>query len=92
MGFFDLFKQVTFSGGDGTSESNAVIVHTKSSLKGIPAEYSYIESKYGKRGLDWQLVEQTSLNSKSGKSLDLLTISLINGQKVSVYFDISEFH
>ncbi len=55
MGFLDLFKSVTYSGGDGSSQAKAVVIHTKSSIKGVTSEYSYLENKFGKKNVDWEI-------------------------------------
>ena len=88
----DLFEPVSYSGGDGLSEKNAVKIHAKASVMGVPAEYAYVEKQYGEKGVDWILETQSNLEADDGRSMDCLEIKLRDGSKVALYFDISEFH
>ena len=82
-------KNVTFSGGNGSSYEKAVIIKAKNSRVGISAEYKYLEQKYGKRGIDWQFIQQ-ALSYKNKKPFDVLTIKY-KEKEFSVYFEISSF-
>ncbi|WP_439130824.1 hypothetical protein [Polaribacter sp.] len=82
-------ENISFSGGDGSSFKNSVIVNAKNSREGIAAEYKYLAKKYGRRGVDWQMIKQTlSYNDK--KPFDVLSINY-NSKKMEVYFEISSF-
>lgn len=82
-------ENVTFSGGNGSSFEKAIIVKAKNSTDGIGAEYKYLDQKYGRRGVDWQLIQQ-SLSHKNNKPFDVLKIKY-KGKVVNVYFEISSF-
>jgi hypothetical protein len=101
MGLFDFFKKknstsynqvdnVTYSGGNGSTIENAIIINAQSSFIGIAAEYAYISKKHGERRSSWEL-ELQSLIEKDGKHFDALHIKLKNGQNLTYYFDISMF-
>lgn len=80
-------------GGTGESfEDPIVIVGAKSSMDGVPVEYAYLAKKYGERGTDWQMNQQ-SLQYHEGKAYDVLNITVVNPkkEKFDVYFDISGF-
>ena len=82
-------KNVTFSGGDGSSYEKAIIVKAKNSSEGIGAEYKYLDQKYGRRGIDWQMIQQyLSYNNK--KPFDILKIKY-KGKVLNIYFEISSF-
>ena len=82
---------LSYSGGDGSSIDNPVVIHAKTSAMGVPAEYAYVEKKYGKRDEAWKLKIQYLLKSNSGRDVDLLVVELQNGNEVKIHFDISEF-
>lgn len=79
-----------FSGGDGTAEQKAVIIKATSSLVGIPAEYEFIEAKYGTKDIGWILQEQMQYDNNS-KNYDMIEIKLSNGTIKRYYFDITNF-
>lgn len=83
-------NKTAYSGGDGSSEENAVIINCDNSLFGISYEYSYIEDLYGKPNEDWT-VKLQSLIHKNEKSYDKIEIELKNGYKNIIYFDITRF-
>ena len=98
MSIFKFFKkgdskslnQDLFSGGNGSSEFEPVIINAKNSLIGISAEYEFMESKFGKTGSAWELEKQIQHNSNS-KNYDIMEIKLSNGTHKKVYFDITSF-
>jgi len=98
MGIFNFLKKEQspvlntnlFSGGDGSSEQNAVIIKATSTLNGIPAEYEFIQAKFDKKGSDWELQQQTQYNNNS-KNYDIAEIKLSNGTIKKIYYDITNF-
>lgn len=99
MSIFDFFKNkkktysfdelVKYSGGDGSSPENAVIISTIDSSVGVRAEYVYLESKYGRRNVDFQVIRQM-LMTINGKDYDVLYIKLADGSQKTIYFHISK--
>jgi hypothetical protein len=83
---------VTFSGGNGSSMENAVVINNaKGSIEGINAEYYYIGYIEGKRGVEWQMKSQSLLN-ENGKYYDQIDITIAKTRKKkSYYFDITGF-
>ena len=96
MGFLSLFRRktknnnISFEGGQGDCQENAVVIHAPNSIMGIMAEYKFIENQYGVRNVDWKLFIQ-SLITGNGKNYDLLTIEIKDGTRKSFYFDITDF-
>jgi len=99
MGIFNFFKKEKstklnsnlFSGGDGSSEQNAVLIKATTSLVGVPAEYEFIEAKFGRIETDWKLEQQSQYDNNS-KSYDLMEIKLSDGSIKKIYFDITNFY
>ncbi len=83
--------KISFSGGPGdTPETAVVIAGAKNSMEGIGAEYRYLEQKFGRRGVGWQLKRQ-SLYHQQGKVYDRMELEFKDGSKKTLYFEISEF-
>ncbi len=86
-----LANGVVIKGGDGSSFEKAKIIIAKNSMIGIRSEYNYLSKVYGKRGIDWNLIQQ-SLNYHKKKPYNVLKIKLIKTNKeLEVYFEISSF-
>lgn len=84
-------SDIKYEGGLGTSIEDAVIIKgAKSSFDGIPSEYIYLESRHGKRGLQWKMLSQ-SLVHEGKKSYDILKI-VKQRDTMDVYFDITAFY
>lgn len=77
---------VSYSGGDGSSIENAVIIEASKESVGIRAEYNWIKKNHP----DWQLQLQ-SLMSANGKMYDKMLYKTPQGQTSTVYFDITNF-
>jgi hypothetical protein len=86
----DLLDKQLFSGGDGSTKHDAVIINSTNSADGIDAEYIFIQSKFGRRGIDWKLERQT-LSENNSKRYDIMLIKLSNGFTKEIYFDITRF-
>jgi len=82
---------IHFLGGDGSSLANAIkIKGAHGEMDGTASEYSYLALVYGPQGNAWTMGQQ-SLLSDSGKSYDALAITLADGTKETVYFDITDY-
>jgi hypothetical protein len=91
MGFRDIFRWRR-SSGDGSSQEQAVIIKEKSSLTGIPAEYAWLEKRFGKRDQDWEVSMRMHGGSPDGKSYETFSIKLADGSLTAIVFDISSFY
>ncbi len=95
MGFLDFLKSEKkrnlYTGGNGETIENAVIINTATSLQGITAEYDFVASKCGQKDADWTLESQMVLRS-GNKNYDLINVQLKNGDEKSFYFDITQFY
>jgi hypothetical protein len=79
-----------FTGGDGSSRDRAVVVNSKLTSMGIPAEYGWIHAHYGTPGGDW-IHKGQSLIETGEKKLDEIVIELRDGSQRAIYFDVSSF-
>ena len=76
---------------DGSSSEKAIIIkYIGDYEKSIEQEYQYLETRFGIKGKDWNLVRQ-SLIGKEGKSYDEMIIELLPSKEtITLYFDITE--
>lgn len=81
----------TYSVHEGKSIEDAIIItDVNDHFEGINSEYLYIEHKFGKRGVEWQLIKQELLNEKQNV-YDRLIIQLSDQTVLSLYFNLTEF-
>ncbi len=79
---------ISYEGGNGLSLENAVVIlGADNSWDGIKAEGDWIESQYGN-----YLKQKQALLCVNGKYYDKIMIELVSGQKLDIYFDITDFY
>lgn len=84
-------KPGVYSGGDGSSEENAIIINIESTPEGIEAEFEYLQVMYGVENVTWELVLQ-QLYDKDDRYFDILEIKLAkDGSIHKVYFEATKF-
>lgn len=83
---------IKYSQTPGNSFYDPIIVYGASSTaEAIAAEYHYISTLHGKRGLDWFLLCQTAIAEKN-KIVDVLEYSLNDSDDRRIlYFDTYSF-
>lgn len=87
----DSVSKAYYEESSGLTMDEAVVIHASNSMEGIPLEYQFVAKKEGKRGVDWNLVQQ-SLQQNNDKSYDVLVINLTkNNEEKTYYFDITNF-
>jgi hypothetical protein len=79
-----------YSGGNGSSEPEAIVISLASSKNGIAAEYAYIEAKYGHENVGWTF-ERKYLVENNEKYFDVFYLKLSSGEQQIIYFDITSF-
>lgn len=79
--------QTVYSGGDGSSCDNPVVINLTDWRKGVAAEYQYLEQKFpgGKRG------RQALAKGPEGRKFDRIEWVKADGSSVWVCFDINRF-
>ncbi len=76
--------------GHGESFETAIrIQEVPSHHAGVRAEYDYLEQRFGVRGEAWTLRMQSVINYNE-RTYDRLEISLANGDRKKIYFDVTE--
>jgi hypothetical protein len=75
---------VRYSGGDGLSFDDAIVIVGADMLNVAHAEYDYIEQRYP----GYQFHQQ-SLKDYKGRTFDVLEFTTAAGEKKAMYFDIS---
>ena len=78
---------VTKSKADGSSFEKAIILTEKSEEAGINAEYAWINNNYTGYSINGQ-----ALKNNDGKHYDVFNITLADGSKKDIYFDISNYY
>jgi hypothetical protein len=82
---------VTFSNNTGKSIEDAIVIYNaKTDWEGVDSEYYYLEKMFGKKGIDWNLDRQ-SLRDVGKRYYDVMEITLSDGRKITIYFDITGF-
>jgi hypothetical protein len=81
-------------GGNGKSKEDAIIIKdVNNDFEGIGIEYEWLRNTYGAQNLDWKLEEQALMpDEETNKYYDLMKIRLKSGEKINVWFDISDFY
>jgi len=83
---------ITYKGGNGLDTREAIIIiGAIDELEGIDAEYIWLEEKYGKQDLEWELIDQEFIDLDTIK-YDLLKIKFQNGEIKEFWFDITDFY
>jgi len=82
---------ITFSNNSGESFEDAIVIlNAKTDSEGVDSEYHYLEERFGKRGVDWDL-DQQYLSDAGDRYYDVMDIALSGGRKLTIYFDITDF-
>ena len=79
----------TIEGGSGRSIDDAVIITgAANGMVGVWLEQAYIASRHSK----YKDLSQSLIAGADGGVYDLIVIEQASGEKVSYYFDISQFY
>ena len=82
---------ISYEGGNGKNVKEAIIITGASSHgEGIESEYDYVSKLYGIWEIDW-VCEMQECSTRPDGIYDCLTITLKDGKKKKLYFDITEF-
>jgi len=78
---------VTYSGGDGLSFDDAIIIVGANVVSGPRAEHDYIQGRFP--GYEFH---RQCLKEHKGRKYDLLEFTTAAGESKAMYFDISAHH
>jgi hypothetical protein len=81
-----------YSGGDGSTIENAVVIKATNSIAGIDAEYKWIGQRYGPRNQAWKVASRMHGSNQNGKSYETFDIECTNGKHVKIIFDVTAFY
>jgi hypothetical protein len=81
-----------YSGGEGTSKDDAVIINSANTTDGIHAEYKWLERRFGKKGIHWTTESRSHGSLDDGRSFEIFSIKLRDGTMHDVEFDITSFY
>lgn len=86
-------NEITFSGGDGSSVENAIIISGVKNVEEIMiSEQLFIMNKNGVMGSDWKAVFDGEI-TENGEKYDLIEINKLNENKIEqYYFDLSQLN
>jgi hypothetical protein len=73
-------------GGNGLSIAEAIVINETTESEGVDAEYVWLKVNYP----GYTLIKQSLVNAE-GKPYDKMDIKTADGEKKTVYFDISHF-
>jgi hypothetical protein len=79
------FNPANYSGGNGLSKRNAVVLKIASDSGGIASEYVWVAHAYPGS----KVVQQALTTWDHGKRYDVLTLQTADQAKVELWFDIS---
>ena len=79
---------IRYSGGEGTSMGDAVILLTSDKELGVKAEYWYLNYTYGRI----KKRSQSLRDGGNGKHYDCISFDTPEGESKSVFFDIGNFY
>ena len=83
---------IQYKGGDGSSKEKAVIIlGAENEFEGVDAEYVWLEEKFGKQDINWELIFQELIVEES-KEYDILRIKFSSGEITEFWFEISNFY
>lgn len=74
-----------------TKEEAVIILGAKDETEGVDAEYSWLEEKFGKQNISWELNDQDLIDD-GDKQYDNLRIKFPGGEIKEFWFDITEFY
>jgi hypothetical protein len=73
-------------GGNGQSIAEAIVINETNETEGVAAEYDWLKANYP----GYSMIQQSLINQE-GKPYDKMEIKTADGDKKTIYFDISHF-
>ena len=74
-----------------TKEEAIIILGAKDETEGVDAEYNWLEEKFGKQNISWELNDQ-ELIDEGVIQYDVLSIKFPGGDTREIWFDITDFY
>ena len=80
------------SAEEGLSPHRPVMIAATTSLAGVPAEYDWLRKRFGRQDQDWTVDLRSRGTDELGRMIETFRLSLGNGSRVEVHFDVTEFY
>ena len=74
-----------------TKEEAVIIIGAKNEMEGVDAEYNWLEEKFGKQNINWEMNDQQFID-EGEKQFDVLRIKFRDGKIEEFWFDITDFY
>lgn len=74
-----------------TKEEAVIILGAKNEMEGVDAEYNWLEERFGKQNINWELNDQELIN-EGDKQFDVMRIKFRDGKIKEFWFDITNFY
>ena len=83
---------ITYKGGNGLTKEEAVIIlGAKDETEGVDAEYEWLEERFGKQNINWEMNDQQFID-EGDRQFDVLRIKFRDGNAKEFWFDITDFY
>ncbi len=79
-----------YSGGDGSSPEQAIVINADSTVMGILAEYEYLSNMYGQPDTEFAVLYQRLVRIDLN-FYDVLHIRIANREEKDIFFNINQF-
>ena len=74
-----------------TKEEAVIILGAKNEMEGVDAEYNWLEERFGKQNISWEMNDQQFID-EGDKQFDVLRIKFRDGKIEEFWFDITDFY
>jgi len=82
------FNPAYYSGDNGLSKANAIVLLLRSDVGGVASEYTWVAHVYPRS----KVVQQALTTWDHGKRYDVLTVETSDKKKVELWFDITSMY
>ena len=86
------FKETLYSGGNGRQSDHPIIINCSITTVGIWAETKWLKDHFGQINEDWKVKTRDHIRLANGEEREIYVISMLNGEEISIYFDISQWY
>jgi len=81
-----------YSGGDGYSSENPVVINCSITSVGVYAERKWLTESFGAEGTHWKLKLRSHGYLPSGRAFETYVLQFPDREDVSIHFDISQWY
>lgn len=93
MGLPELFgNNDNLEAEEGLTAKTPVMISATTSLVGVPAEYAWLQQRFGRRDKEWTVDIRSRGTDELGRTIETFRLTLRDGSKVDVHFDVTSFY